>query len=63
MLNPSELDHLNRQIAAIADYLTKRGERLNRSALNVLAEAFGRQLRHREFVAQGTPGSSDREPS
>lgn len=63
MLNPTELDHLNRQIAAIADYLTKCGERLNRLALNVLAEAFSRQLRHRELVGQGAPRRSDREPS
>ena len=53
MLNPSELDHLNRQIAAMADYLAKRGERLNRSALNSLAEAFRRQLRYRQLVEQG----------
>jgi hypothetical protein len=52
MLNPSELDHLNRQIAAMADYLARRGERLNRSALNALAEAFHRQLRYRQLVEQ-----------
>jgi hypothetical protein len=53
MLNPSELDHLNRQITAMADYLARRGERLNRSALNALAEAFHRQLRYRQLVEQG----------
>ena len=50
MLNPTELDHLNREIAAMADYLARRGERLTRSTLDTMAEALRRQLRYRHLL-------------